>query len=288
MHEKQRAPSRRRGGRAALAVVAVASAGGCALPRDAQEPPPSALTETVVAVTRAHELVRFAAARPQQWTHRIPLVGLEPGEAIVGIDFRVARGVLYALSDRGRLFTLDTQTGRLSPLDAPRVALKGTRFGFDFNPVADRIRVVSDTGQNLRLHPDTGALAAADPDLSSAEGGALRIAGAGYTYNPQDPKLTTNYAIDLDRGALVMQGSLEGTAPAVSPNTGRIVTVGPLGTGALQDAAFDISDVRNTALAALQHGGRTRLYRIDLAGGRATLLGPLGAGGPLRGLAIEP
>ena len=26
----------------------------------------------------------------------------------------------------------------------------GTAFGFDFNPTVDRIRVVSDTGQNLR------------------------------------------------------------------------------------------------------------------------------------------
>ena len=45
-------------------------------------------------------------------------------------------------------------------------ALSGTAFGFDFNPTVDRIRVVSDTGQNLRLNPDTGAVAAVDGALN--------------------------------------------------------------------------------------------------------------------------
>jgi hypothetical protein len=74
----------------------------------------------------------------------------------------------------------------------------------------------------------------------------------------------------------------------VSPNTGRILDVGALGTGAVDDAAFDIADTDNTALAALRLGGQTRLYRIDLATGRATLLGRVADGSPLRGLAIQP
>jgi hypothetical protein len=35
--------------------------------------------------------------------------------------------------------------------------LAGTSFGFDFNPTVDRIRLVSDSGQNLRLNPNSGA-----------------------------------------------------------------------------------------------------------------------------------
>ena len=38
--------------------------------------------------------------------------------------------------------------------------LNGTGFGFAFDPVADRIRVVSDSEQNLRINPDTGTVAA--------------------------------------------------------------------------------------------------------------------------------
>ncbi|MEY3253708.1 MAG: hypothetical protein RL227_2681, partial [Pseudomonadota bacterium] len=220
-----------------------------------------------------------------------PLSGLATGEALVGIDFRVARGVLYGVTSAGRLVTVDTTTGAVTPVgSAPAVALQGSRFGVDFNPAADRVRVVSETGQNLRLHPDTGALAATDPALAAATTGgpAPRLAGAGYTYNKKNDKLTTNYALDIGRGWLVTQGSVEAAEPVVSPNTGRIFDVGALGTGAVDDAAFDIADTDNAALAALRQDGRTRLYRIDLATGRATLLGRVGDGSPLRGMAIQP
>ena len=92
----------------------------------------------------------------------------------------------------------------------------------------------------------------------------------------------------LDAATLVTQGTKEGVAPAVSPNTGRLYTVGALGTGPLEDASFDISDVANTALAALRRDGRTRLYLVDLASGRASALGTVADGRPLRGIAIEP
>jgi hypothetical protein len=248
----------------------------------------------VFAVTEAQVLIRFNAGTPRQIEQRRPLSGLAAGEALVGIDFRVARGALYGLTSAGRLVTIDTATAAVTPVgSAPAVALQGTRFGVDFNPAADRVRVVSDTGQNLRLHPDTGALAATDPPLMAATGAtgagpAPRMAGAGYTYNKKDDKLTTNYALDIGRGWLVTQGSVEATEPVVSPNTGRIFDVGALGTGAVDDAAFDIADTDNTALAALRLGGQTRLYRIDLATGRATLLGRVADGSPLRGLAIQP
>ena len=84
-----------------------------------------------------------------------------------------------------------------------------------------------------------------------------------------------------------MQGSLEGATPAVSPNTGLLSTVGPLGVKGFSDAAFDIADIDNTALAALRTD-RTRLYRIDLKSGQAQRIGPVGTGTPIRGLAIEP
>lgn len=278
---------------ALLAAAALASA--CTVwPDGPPEPEGAARPETVVAVTEAHELVRFNAGQPRRILSRLPLSGLAAGDALVGIDYRVARGVLYALSAGGRLYTLDTASGRLHPVGsgAP-VALGAGAKGFDFNPVADRIRVVGADGQNLRLHPDTGALAATDPPLAYAlgdprAGQAPQLVAAAYTYNQHDPQLTTNYAIDRAAGTLVRQGSLEGTAPVVSPNTGQLRTVGALGTGPVDDAAFDISDVRNTALAALRQGGRTRLYLLDLASGRARLLGTVGDGGALRGMAIEP
>jgi hypothetical protein len=72
--------------------------------------------------------------------------------------------VLHAVSLAGCVCTLDVSSGVLKAVGAGPLtpALNGVAFGLDFNPAADRIRVVSDTGQNLRLHPDTGAVAAVE------------------------------------------------------------------------------------------------------------------------------
>lgn len=289
---------------AALTVALGLVAAGCAT---APEPEGPLRPETVLAVTASHELIRFNAGQPTRITERKPLLGLPVGDSLVGIDFRVSRGVLYALSRSGRLFTVDTASGQLKPVGsgAPiAVPLAGTRFGFDFNPAADRIRVVSNIGQNLRLHPDTGAVVDGDPAAEGVQGDpaldyapgdlhagrAPQLAGAAYTYNQKDEKLTTNYAVDIGLGLLVMQGSREGVQPVVSPNSGRLSSIGPLGTGPLTDVAFDISDVRNEAFVAVRTAAQpqTRLLRLDLASGRATPLGTVGRGEALLGLAVEP
>ncbi len=268
------------------AALALSLLAGCALVPP--EPVGPVRPETVVAVTDRGELIRFNAGQPQRLLQSLPLKGLSAGDRLVGIDYWVARGVLYGLSSGGLLYTINTDTAQLSRVGtAPPVALTGQRFGFDFNPAADRIRVVSDSGQNLRLHPDTGAVAAADPAVRAA-GTGVRLAGAAYTYNPKDDKLTTNFAIDLSSGALMVQGSREGALPAVSPNTGVLTAVGALGTGVLEDAAFDIADVNNAALAALRVGGRTRLYAVNLDTGRATPIGTVGDGRALWGMAVVP
>ncbi len=262
--------------------------------------------EMVFALTTDMELVKFNAGQPQRILTRVKVTGQVAGEKLVGIDFRVARGVLYALSSSGRLYTLDTSTGVLKPVGSSPAAvpLTGSLFGFDFNPAADRIRVVSDTGQNLRLHPDTGAAVDGNATLDGTQGDAAlvyaggdthagktpAIVAAGYTYNKQDEKITTNFAIDRRLGALVMQGSREGTTPVVSPNTGILTTIGLLGIGELTDAAFDIADVSGAAFAAVRTAGapRTRLYLVNLNTGRAEFVGTVGEGAPVLGLAVEP
>ncbi len=274
----------------------------CATAPESDGPPRQ---ESVLAVTQDHQLIRFNAGQPRRILARTPLSGLPAGDELVGIDFRVARGVLYGLSRQGRLFTIDAASGRLAPVGGQpaAVALPPGAIGFDFNPAADRVRVVGGAF-NLRLHPDTGAAVDGDPatpgvqpdprlayDAGDPQAGQMPdVVAAGYTYNKTDDKLTTNYAIDRRLGTLVMQGSKEGEQPVVSPNTGRLRTVGALGLGPLADASLDIADVSNVALAALRPaaGGPTRLYEVDLATGRARLLGTVADGAPLRGLAIEP
>lgn len=262
------------------------------------EPAGTPRKETVFAVTASNRLVSFNAGQPRELLSDKRLTGLQPGETLLGIDYRVAKGDLYGLGSSGRLYLIDTEKGLAKAVGATfAVALDGTEFGFDFNPVVDRIRVVSDRGQNLRLHPDTGAVVDADGArdgvqtdgaLAYPDGGTVRVAGAGYTYNKRDPKITTNYAVDT-QGWLVMQGSKEGATPPVSPNTGRLTKIGNLGAGAFDRAAFDISDVSDAAFLATTSGqGASRFHLVDLGSGAATFLGTIGTGEPVRGIAIEP
>jgi len=285
-----------------LAAAALSLLAACASHTSTEGPP---AREVVLAVTQDHQLIRFNAGQPGRVLDRKPLQGLAPGDELVGIDFRIARGVLYALSRQGQLFTVDTTSGQLTRVGSgpQAVALPAGPVGFDFNPAADRVRVVGGSF-NLRLHPDTGAAVDGDPatpgvqpDTSLAyapgdtsAGRTPDVVAAAYTYNKQDDKLTTNYALDRAAGTLVMQGSREGVQPVVSPNGGRLTTVGTLGLGALSDASFDIADVTGLAYAVVrsQRLPRSMLVRVDLASGRATAVGVVADGAPLRGLAIEP
>lgn len=269
----------------ALTLTALALVAGCATP----EPVGPAAKEEIVAVTVSNQLLRFNAGQPQNVRERRPLAGLRDGERLLGIDYRVARGELYALGASGQLYRIDVAKALAAPV-GPGVALPpgGSDWGFDFNPTVDRIRVVSDNGLNLRLHPDTGALVSVDGRLAYADGRPAALVAAGYTYNKTDDKLTTNYALDGAAGTLVHQGSKEGVQPVVSPNTGQVTTVGPLGIGPFAHATLDISDIGNVAYAGIRAGAATRWHRIDLATGQARFIGTVGGGEALVGAAIEP
>ncbi|GHG77330.1 hypothetical protein GCM10010919_32880 [Alishewanella longhuensis] len=253
--------------------------------------------ESLWLVTQSQQLMKVNAKSPMQILEQKTLTGLADNEQIQGIDYRVAYGVLFALSNKGQLYTINTATGTVSAVGEPLTAgtLQTAQYGFDFNPAADRIRVVNALGQNLRLHPETGALASTDPALHYAAtdrhaGKEPAIVAAAYTYNQQDAKLTTNYAIDMAMGTLVTQGSVEGTEPAVSPNTGQLFTVGALGITDLQQVSFDISDLNNIGLIAVstKTDTATTLYQVDLATGKAHKVGVLAEGSALAGIAIEP
>ncbi len=270
------------------------------------EPVGPAAKEEIVAVSVSNHLLRFNAGQPQQVRDRKPLQGLRPNERVLGIDFRVARGELYALGSSGQLYRIDVAQARAVPVGSPSVlpSAGATEWAFDFNPTVDRIRVANNAGFNLRLHPDTGAAVDADPNQPGVQfDGRLaydpkdtnddekpRIVGAGYTYNKTNDKITTNYALDGELGTLVHQGSKEGVTPVVSPNTGRLYTVGKLGIGSFAHATFDISDLSPTAYAGVHNkdSKATRWHRVDLVTGKATYIGTVGGGEPLVGAAIEP
>ena len=100
-----------------LAGAAVLSAatllGGCAVFTPDAEPVAAPRKEMVFAVTDGAELIQFNAGEPQKILSRKPLKGLPTDDWIAGIDFRVARGVMFALTAGGRLFTVDTATATM-------------------------------------------------------------------------------------------------------------------------------------------------------------------------------
>jgi len=284
-----------------LAPLALVLAACATTPPETLGPPAK---ETIHAVTASGQLLSFNAGQPQRILAKRPLAGLRAGDRLVGIDYRVAKGQLFGLGASGQLYRIDAATAAATAIGSPVALPEGREFGFDFNPTVDRLRVVSDAGFNLRLHPDTGAVVDSDTAQAGVQfdgrlaydsadrmaGHAPRIVAAGYTYSQDNEKITTNYALDGAAGMLVHQGTKEGVTPAVSPNTGRLYSVGLLGTGPFERASLDISDVSNTAYAGITAaaGRATRWYRIDLASGRAAFIGTVGGGEPITGSAIEP
>ncbi|MFG6433835.1 DUF4394 domain-containing protein [Roseateles sp. LYH14W] len=283
--------------RHALALALTALLAACAT-----EPVGPPAKEMIYAVTATNQLIQFNAGQPQTTLSTKALTGLAAGDTLLGIDYRVAKGQLFGLGASGQLYRIDTKTGAASAIGTPvGLPVGATEWGFDFNPTVDRIRVVNDAGFNFRIHPDTGAIVDADPNLpglqmdgrlvfDAADAGASKAAAvvaAGYTYNKDNEKITTNYALDGRQGVLVHQGSKEGVQPMVSPNTGKLFTVGSLGIGPFERATLDISDVSNAAYSAVTTAGKSVWYRIDLATGKASRIGTIAAG-PVVGAAIEP
>ena len=235
----------------------------------------SANAATAFGVNAANQLVRFNTATPGTVANIGTITGLQAGETILGIDFRPVNGQLYALGSTSRLYTINITTGAATQVGvAGAFTLSGTDFGFDFNPTVDRIRVVSNTGQNLRLNPGTGALAATDTPLNP---GVPNVNAAAYTNNFAGATTTTLYDIDTTTNSLYTQNP---------PNNGTLVLVGPLGVVSTNSTGFDISPFGGPAYAALTVGGVSGLYTINLGTGAATLVGAIGGGNVLRGLAI--
>ena len=238
--------------------------------------------ETLYVSTSTNQLLSFDSASPGTLRSTVAVTGLQAGESLEGIDFRPLNGQLYGLGSSGRLYTIDRTTGAAIQVGAP-FTLTGSRFGFDFNPTVDRIRVVSDTGQNLRLHPDTGAVAFTDTSLAFAatdvNAGDTPVAvGAGYTNSLAGATTTTLYDIDLGNDVLVTQNP---------PNAGTLNTVGSLGVSPIDSfAGFDISARTGTAYAAINPGGGSNLYRIDLSTGTALLVGAISGAPSITGLAV--
>jgi 3D (Asp-Asp-Asp) domain-containing protein len=229
---------------------------------------PDPNTAKFVGLTTDSDLVFFNSNALNNVT-KVDITGLQAGETLVGIDIRPNNGQLFGVGSRNRLYRIDTATGRATAVgDRFAASLNGMNFGVDFNPTVDRIRVVSDAGQNLRLNPDTGAVVDADTLTGGLQidgnlnGATDAIVATAYTNNVSGATTTTQYGINADTDQLFIQNP---------PNDGTQTLVGALGVDVDANAGFDIVTSNGMNMGFVSSG--SSLYSIDLNSGAATLIG---------------
>jgi hypothetical protein len=186
-------------------------------------------------------------------------------QKLAGIDVRPTDGMLYGVTADGWIVTIDVKTGAATKKAELSTKLpSGVTATVDFNPVADRLRLIGSDGTNLRVNVDDGkvvvdgALKFAETDMHKGEKPNV-VAGA-YSNSFKGSKETALYDIDMTIGALFKQ------AP---PNDGVLNTIGKFGFKLSGPVAFNIvasEDGKNSAWLA--HGGT--LYAVDLATGKAS------------------
>lgn len=222
----------------------------------------------------SNSLVVFDSANPNTVLANPTVTGLASGDQLIGIDWRPANGQLYGLSSGSRLYVINQSSGVATQVGADgSFTLSGTNFGMDFNPVVDRLRVTSNTGQNLRLNPNDGTLTGTDTSLAYAAGDpnngqTPQIVGSGYTNNVGGAGSTTLFGIDSNLNILVTQ---------IPPNSGTLNTIGNLGVDVPVGLGFEITPGAEAFVAFTGQSNMAQLHSINLATGALTFIGNIGA-----------
>lgn len=198
---------------------------------------------------------------------------------LLGIDQRPQNGLLYGVTERGQIVTVDPMTGRatqVSRLDKPFES--GGRAIVDFNPVANRLRLMGMSGVNFRVNVETGQVVQDGQQKymagSPQAGTTPRITAAAYTNSVAPPAnapaagqpgapSTALYTIDTLLGAYNLQ------AP---PNDGVQQVKGMFGMGLPVQVGFDILADGQGGNSGFVLAGNT-LHGINLADGKLTALG---------------
>ncbi len=243
--------------------------------------------EIIYGLTSQNRLISFDSAAPSTLLNSTAISGLQAGDSLLGLDMRPASGQLFGLGSSRHLYTINPSSGLASLVSVSPFTdtLGGARYGFDFNPGQDKIRLVSTAADNLRLNPTDGTLTARDGMLAYAVGDPNfgldpRIVGVAYNNNRPGAATVSLFGIDSALDTLVLQNP---------PSDGVLSTVGLLGVNTTDEVGFDISGLSGTAYASFTGPGEgfSRLFQINVSSGNASLLGTIGGGDPLLGLAAS-
>ncbi len=215
-------------------------------------------------------IVTFDSTAPGVITSSRTITGVANGDTLVGLDLRPATGTLYSVGTSGNLYALTlaaggtyaaTSVGSIAPQPA------GSSFGIDFNPVPDRLRLISNTNQNLRINPANGATIT-DTPITLNGSGTVDIVASAYANNRAGVLTTTLYGLDAATDSLLR---------STNANAGTYVGVGPLGFSfSVGDrVAFDISGLTSNAFFSIGDN----FYSVNLATGAGSFIGGVGVEG---------
>jgi len=229
----------------------------------------------VIGLTSDRRLICFNEFSPDISSNLGTVTGLIGGDtSLIGIDYRVQDGKLYGVGNAGGVYTLSTANAVATFVNRLTVTLTGTSFGVDFNPAADRLRIVGDDGQNLRHNVNAPGTTVVDGTLNYVAGTpAVGVTGAAYTNNDLDATTaTTLYNIDSSLDQVTIQSP---------PNNGSLAPTGKLTVDTAASVGFDIySTIRENVTVEVQalanlsaSNGFLSLYSIKLPTGKATLRG---------------
>ncbi len=251
-----------------------------------------AAAQTVYGLTSDNRIVTFNANQPGVILSNSAITGLPTGSLLAGIDIRPATGEIYTVSATGTIFRLAqsgtsfsaVSTGTLvNATGGAPVTPSGTNFGIDFNPVPDRLRLVSTTDQNLRINV-AGGSTIVDGNINNGAGSQdFQLIGAGYTNSFAGAASTTLYGIDALTSSLVR---------STDPNAGTYVNTNLSGTAFLPlgilataqtQVGFDI--LFSNGINSAYLSANDSFYSVDLTSGLATSLGAIGQTG-LRGITL--
>jgi hypothetical protein len=242
-----------------IARMMLAAGAALALPAAGAE------AATLVGLTADNHLVRIDADS-RRAASPVRVTGIEG--RLIGIDVRPADMKLYGLTDAGQIVTIDAMTGRATQVSRLSERFEsGGRATVDFNPVADRLRVMGMSGANLRINVDNGQVAK-DGQLRYQPGTpwsetAPRVVAGAYTNSVKGTTATMLFTVDTLTRTLNLQ------AP---PNDGVQQPKGEVAPSLPGGVAFDIMPEAGGGNRAVLMAGNA-LHTVDLSNGRATLVG---------------
>ena len=233
------------------------------------------LVGLVTAASGAQSLIEFSSENPSVTTGTVALTGLPAGETLIGIDSRPRTGALYGVTNTGKVFVVDPDTGVATAPGNNQIVLPlaGTRYGFDFNPAADRLRIVSDAEQNLRINVDNAASGTAGNGSPDGALDAGDVVHAAYTNSVSDPAGTALLYVDhvLDQVQLTTNANSPAGNTAPFGTAAGANVAGDLQVDVTDRGGFDIVGPFNRRLGAFATTAAPDTFRLYTIGAEGAL-----------------